>query len=148
MKLDEALKASVKTTPVSDHAVAFIHGSIETDSDSRYFRLYRHPENRRSYLLIKKDDVAGELHKWSPEEMSHAGFVGSSIHSVPLNIGTQIHAVSVRAHRFGEPINVPSKSSSAEQVCCCSASCSDTGSCFTTSAENCAQFGIVCPGSC
>jgi hypothetical protein len=149
MKLDEALKGSPKPK-ASDHAVTFLHGAIDSDSDDDYFRLYRHPQNRRSYLLIRKEDVDGETHKWSDQEMAHAGFVGASMHTVPLKVGAHIHAVAVRMFRAGEPITGVSRTSKQadDQVCCCSASCSDTGSCEVTSAENCKQFGVVCPGSC
>ena len=37
------------------------HGAVEADGDTAYFRLYRNPRNRRSYVLVRRADVAGDF---------------------------------------------------------------------------------------
>jgi hypothetical protein len=82
----------------------FLDGSLEPDQDAAYFRLYRQPQDRRSYLLIKKADVAGDLYEWTVEEMTQAGFVGAKVYRVPLKFGTELQNVSVTIARLGETI--------------------------------------------
>ncbi len=146
MKLDDVLKTAPGTRGASDHASVYFHGVIEADSDSDYFRLYRRPENRHSYLLVRKADVAGDvLERFSPEEAAHAGFVGSTIHRFPLRIGTEVQGVSIKFHNVGDPFPKKTKSSK-DQVCCCD-NCIDINTCGTTDSATCDQIGEVCDDS-
>lgn len=101
MKIDDVLKAGAKTSEAQDHAVTYLHGAIEPDHAPAYFRLYSNPHHRRSYLLVKKTDVAGDVYEWTGEEARQAGFVGTKVYRVPLQFGTEVQAVSIAIVRVG-----------------------------------------------
>jgi len=61
MKLDEILKSRNGVPGPADHAVIYFHGAIEADHDPSYFSVYRRPNNRHSYMLVKKSDVEDEF---------------------------------------------------------------------------------------
>ena len=152
MKIDDVLKAAPKAPKAHDHTVVYLNGAVEADHDPAYFRLYRSPQNRRSYLVVKKEDLAGDLQEWTPEEATKAGFVGRKIHNVPVKHGAEVQGVLVKMHRIGEPMPgkakpAPTNPQPADQVCCCD-NCADTGTCRMADSSDCAQFGVVCPGSC
>ena len=84
--ITDVLQKVPRTSPARDQATMFHQGVVEPDHDPDYFRIYRNPRNRRSYSLIKKVDVAGDIYEWKPEESLQAGFVGVTIHLVPLKI--------------------------------------------------------------
>src|SRR5260370_22081866 len=100
MRLDAVLRAVPKVSEAQDHAVLYLHGAVEADHDAAYFRLYRDPENRRSYLLVKKADVAGDLNEWTAEEARQAGLVGAKVYRVPLKFGAELQKVSVAIHNL------------------------------------------------
>ena len=104
MKLEDVLKAAPAGLRAQDHLLFFLDGSVEPDHDPAYFRLYRNPQNRRSYLLVKKADVVGDLYEWTAEEMKQAGFVCAKVYRVPLMFGTELQNLSVTIHGLGETI--------------------------------------------
>lgn len=146
MKLDDVLTKASKVSQAHDHTVVYLRGAVETDHDPAYFRLYRKPQNRRSYLLVKKEDLAGDLHQWSLEETIHAGFVGTTIYNVPVRIGSQVQGVSVTLHKIGE-LAAGKVATAKDQVCCCD-NCVDTNTCGLTDSATCEKIGVVCPGAC
>ena len=104
MKLEDALNGGPRLLTAQDHLLLFLDGSVETDGDPAYFRLYRNPQNRRSYLLVKKADVVGDLCEWTAEEVRQAGFVCAKVYRVPLMFGTELQNVSIAIHKLGETI--------------------------------------------
>jgi hypothetical protein len=94
MQLDQVLAPKAVNTSSSSHAVVHLNGSIESDHDREYFRLFRQPHNPRAYLLIRKSDVLGELHEWTPDELTSAGFIGAKVFRVPVAHGAQVQAVT------------------------------------------------------
>ncbi len=102
MKLDDVLKVAAKASQAQDHSILFLDGAVEADHSAEYLRVYPDPGHRRSYLLVKKADVCGELHVWSAEEIRHAGFIGAKVFRIPLRVGIELQTVSVAVHKFGE----------------------------------------------
>ena len=81
MKLDDILNAEkARASHPHDHGSLYLHGSLEPDHDQSFFRLYREPSNRRSYLLIKKSDVTEDIYQWTVEETCRAGFIGVKLY--------------------------------------------------------------------
>jgi hypothetical protein len=144
--VNDVLQKVSKTLPAQDHTTMYRHGVLEPDHDPTYFRIYSNPRNRRSYSLVKRADVTGEIYEWKPEEALEAGFVGATIHLVPLRFGTEIQRVSIRLERVGERGAVK-KGAKDDDVCCCDIGCQPP--CGTESSDDCdATGGIVCPGKC
>ncbi len=130
MKLDDVLKAAAKVSQPQDHALVYLHGAVESDHDPAYFRLYRIPHDRRSYMLVKKADVAGDLYEWTSEEAHQAGFVGTKVYRVPLQFGTEVQIVAVAIIRV-EPTN-SAKTAAKSAIVRPASGCTD---------------GMVCTGS-
>jgi hypothetical protein len=103
MKLDDILSTKA-ASPAQDYATLFLNGALEPDTDKDYFRLYRDPNNRGAYLLIRKADVTTEVYEWTAEETGRAGFVGTSMYRVPLRYGCEILVMSVAVKKLGETI--------------------------------------------
>ena len=125
MQLDDLLsKATLATSP--DHLTVYLNGSIDLDHDKASFRIYSRPENRRSYLLLKRADVAGEILS-SRRRGDEAGFVASKVHRVPLKFGAEVQRISVSISKLGETRPASSSSRFAgvrdrrrdPSICCC-----------------------------
>jgi hypothetical protein len=127
MKLDDVLNAGAEVSQAQNHAVFYFHGAIESDHNPAYFRLYSNPHHRRSYMLVKKTDVAGDLYEWTSEETSQAGFIGTKVYRVPLQFGTEVQVVSVAIVRVGPTSAAKTAAKSA----------------FVRPASNCPS-GLVC----
>ena len=143
MKLDHVLKESGQPRSASDHAIYYVSGTVEADYDPAYFRVYRNPHNRRSYLLLKKTDMPDkiELREWSKEEAVQAGFAGEKMFRVPLAFGMEVQMVSVLVHKVG--VTIPAKAEDGRQyVCCCG-----NAACNTSCAYDQCTIGFVCPKS-
>jgi hypothetical protein len=143
--INDVLQKVSKTLPAQDHTTMYRHGVLEPDHDPSYFRIYRNPRNRRSYSLIKRADVAGEIYEWKPEEALEAGFVGATVHLVPLKFGSEVQHVTIRLERVGEK-SAAGKSTKDDDVCCCDAGCQPP--CGTMSSDDCDEVGENCPGKC
>jgi hypothetical protein len=118
MKLDEILSAkTAQVAPVQDHAIIFLNGAIEPDPEREYFRIYSDPNNRRAYCLVRKADVTLDVHEWTSEELSRAGFVGTKVYRVPLRHGCEILTVSVRVEKLGETLAGDKVGASEPAVC-------------------------------
>jgi hypothetical protein len=145
MKLDEVINATPGAAGVQDQSIVYVHGQVEKDHDPDYFRLYRHPHNRRAYVLVRKADAVGELYEWTAEETQQAGFHGARIHSVPVKLGTEVHTVAASVHRVGYPSGGTSGPRSLGVWCCtgegCSGDCAcvDPAQCFGGECGNCEQ---------
>jgi len=88
--IEDMLRAAPKPSPVQDHSLIYLTSTIENDHEPAYFRLYRNPSNRRSWLLIKKADVVGDLYEWTADETIQKGFSEAKIHRVSLKVGTKV----------------------------------------------------------
>ena len=130
--------ARVPTT--QEHGTVYLHGAVEPDHDETMFRLYPDPSDRRSFFIIRREDVGGDFHEWSKEELIQAGFVGAKVFRVPLKHGTVVQSVSVKIQKIGVTIsaNVPN-SRLRERVVgqCYDASDCYSGCCTTASDGNC-----------
>ena len=145
MTIDAALGSGKSARNAHDHATVYISGAVEPDHDPSHFRVYINPQNRRSYLLLKKTDVAGELYEWTAEETVHASFKGNKIFNIPLCTGTQIQRVSVKIFRAGEK-GSPNKA--LDRVCCCDDEAGCQGStCGFTDSSTCSTIGTQSPSS-
>ena len=142
MKIDDVLKSAPSAPQVPDYTEMYFHGVVQADPDTAYFRLYRKPESRRSYLLVKKADVS-DLYEWTPEEAAQRGFVGAKVHQFSLKIGTELLGVSVTVRKVGDPFPVKPRN---QDVCCCD-NCTDQIGCGRTSAAECQQIGEICSDS-
>jgi hypothetical protein len=134
MTIAAVLQKVSKPALAQDHTTVYRHGAIEPDHDPDYFRIYNNPKNRRSYSLVRKSDLVGDIYELTPEETVQAGFVGTTIYRIPLKIGSDIQHVSVKVHRL------------EGDVCCCGTACTQ---CSTSSQEDCDSVGgTVCPNHC
>ncbi len=105
MKLEDVLEKADEVSLADHHTIISLDGMIAVDPDSTCFRLFRNPNNPRSYLLVKKADVAGDIYEWTAEEKSRAGIVGAkNVHRVPLRFGTKLQQVSIVVYRLGERV--------------------------------------------
>jgi len=94
--------------------IGHLAGSIGRDPQDGYFRLFPEPGNRRSYYLIRVQDVIADLIEWSPEERVHANLIGTPMYLVPLALGTVVQSVEVTVEKIGESIEACSALRPAE----------------------------------
>lgn len=138
MTIDSVLK-NMSASVTNDHATVQLKGAIELDHDPAYFRIYPDSRNRRSYSIVKKSDVEGEVYEWSSEEMLSAGFVNSKIYTIPMKSGAEIQRVSVILQRVGQAgSRKHSEGCGGSNVCCCGTDCTQ---CSCTSKEDCDLVG-------
>jgi len=148
-KLDDVLKAVSKPATAQDHSLVYLDGLIESDHDSAYFRLYRLPHNRGSYLLLKRSDVVGDPYEWHPEEVRQAGVVGAKMFRVALRTGVEAQRVSVKVYRLREATAGSSRRGRDPSICCCDDSACTEG-CIGYEEGSCGEHGqYPCnPGVC
>lgn len=140
MNFDDVLAQSKKPGSAQDHAILFLTGSVESDSDESMFRLYPRPEDRRCYYLLKRTDIAGELHELSNDEKGRAGYVGAKVYRAPLRFGSEAQLVVVKIHRLGESIvagELPKPTKAASVGDCYATSGCSTGCCSIKSDGQC-----------
>jgi len=146
MKIDDILKGCGNVPQAQDHLVTYLNGGIESDHDQVYFRIYRDPRNRRSYVLLRKADVAGDIYEWTADEIREAGYVGAKVFRVPIRFGTEIQGVSIKVHKVGNPIGQKARGCEDGDVCCCNAGCTPPCNC-TDDPDACDQVGEICADS-
>lgn len=100
VKLAEVLKQA-KAPLTSDHEVQFVEGFITPDVTEGFTRIYPDVTNRSRYIVLRNDDVGGDLHKFSDVELAHSGFVGQERYRVPIRLGAIVHIVTVSSFRAG-----------------------------------------------
>ena len=107
MDIDEVLQQQAK---VVDHAsgddIYYMTGSISADPEGTAFRLYRDPENTRSCLLIKKQDVIGGVHALTDLERTQKGFVRDNVFRIGLKHGTTVKCITTTIAKIGETLSV------------------------------------------
>ena len=54
---------------------------------------------------MRKDQIAGDIYKWTDLEMMKQGHVGAEIYRIPLKKGTFITMVKAQVVRMGETID-------------------------------------------
>lgn len=132
--------------------IAYRHGSIEADHDPAYFRLYANPQNRRTYMLLKKTDVLGDLYEWTTEETRQAGLVGAKRYRVTLKVGTEVQEVFISVRKLGETTTASTarrrqkrdgagKKPRDPSICCCEDSAC-TQWCIGFEEGSCGEFGM------
>lgn len=87
------------------HRTTYLRGRITHDVRPEYFRVYPIPNSEGTYLLIDRSDIAGDIYKFTKEELAGSGFIGAEVYKVPLRIGTKVSYIKVESHRFGETID-------------------------------------------
>lgn len=102
MQLNDVLSA--KANGSATHKVLFINGSIEKDESDDHFRVYRDGNNRMAYLVVAKDDVVGDLYRWSDPEIATAGFIGQERFRITVKAGADIEVIKIETHRLGETL--------------------------------------------
>ena len=103
MNLQEVL--SQETPLISSYPGNFhLSGHLEPDTDPNFVRLYRDAMNKRSYFLIKKEDIEGDIYRWTDQELSQAGFLGQARYRISVKYGTVISSVRVKFLRVGDTI--------------------------------------------
>src|SRR5947208_1198823 len=98
MKLADVLSA-LKAPTAFDGDTVFLHGAIKADHDPALFRLYRNPNNLGAYFLIRKEEVRGDLHQLTKEDLIGSGFVGFDVFRVPLRSGATIQTVVISTEK-------------------------------------------------
>lgn len=94
--------------------IMYLEGEIKPDYEDVVFRLYSEPRDLRSYYLIKKADVAGDIYEWTKEEMVEKGIIGAKMYRVPLRYGTELVFVNITMGKLG----ITMADSSCDQVGC------------------------------
>lgn len=101
MKLEKLLASAGHAPKVSDWENMELNGAVEADHDPDFIRLYRDPAIRTHYLLIRKDDVRGDVREWTAEERVRVGYRAGPIYRVQVAHGTSVFAVAVTPARVG-----------------------------------------------
>jgi len=101
--IDDILKAK-GGEPFLSHegSHGILEGDIAPDESPDHFRIYPNPAKKRLYFLVRKEDVQGEVHKWTPDELAQAGFTGQERFRVTLPHDAVVHSVLITPHRIGE----------------------------------------------
>jgi len=106
MKIDEVLQQQAKLV---DHGsrddVYYMTGGISTDPDGTAFRFYRDPENARSYLLIQKQDVIGDVHALTDLERAQKGFVRDNVFRIAVKHGATVKCIVTTIAKIGETLS-------------------------------------------
>ncbi len=103
MKIEQIIEK--KAFPPKQHAEIFaLDGHISADTDPDYIRLYRNPLNGRSYYMIRKADIIGDVYAWTAEEKVHAGMVGYEMYRIRLPYGAEFQTVEVTIEKLGETV--------------------------------------------
>jgi hypothetical protein len=101
-----AVLSTRSVVAASDGAsISYLHGAIEPDQDPSQFRLYSSPSNKRSFFLMRTNDVVGEVYEWTPDEVAHHGFAGHKMYTLPIKYGCVIQSVAIRNITIGLPIS-------------------------------------------
>jgi hypothetical protein len=138
MKIDEILSRAT-AEPVTHQASAthFMNGSIEPDWDKQAFRFHIDPNNRLSYLLIKKTDLLGEVYQWTKEEVAAAGFPGVTMYRISVRHGTEVQDVVVTNAKIGESLSSHTSLGTAARGECQHTTGCATGCCTTGQGGRC-----------
>ncbi|MEK6558065.1 MAG: hypothetical protein AABZ14_07180 [Candidatus Margulisiibacteriota bacterium] len=124
MKIEEIAKHAEKPRS-TECEVLFLNGVVEQDYEDQLFRLYGEPLNHRSFFLIKKEDVCGEIYEWTQQECLMNGVIGAKMFRVPLRAGTEVMFVNISLQKIGETISGASMRVLSETV-----GCQDTTGCI------------------
>jgi hypothetical protein len=125
MNLPEAI--SQQTPPTTERCeLIYLNGAITADTEEKAFRIYPDPLDARSYYLVKKVDVVGEIYEWNKEELASHGVVGAKVFRVALRYGTDVMVVSYSLQKLGVTIGGEKGPSllSSETGCQSDSSCS------------------------
>lgn len=97
VKLAEVLKQG--PPPSTTHfGVQLIDGTIGPDTSEGFFRVHPNAADKGRYFILRVEDVSGDLHKWTEDELSHAHLVGQERYRIPIRYGAVVHKVVV--HTF------------------------------------------------
>lgn len=133
MKINQALKQSGK--PVESRTpedIFFITGGIRPEADGKTFRFYQNPDDPRSYLVLKTEDVIGDVLSLNETEKAQKGFSGESIFRLGVKFGTKVRAIRASTQVLGETISAdmsraPGAAGGCKYTSGCTTSCCTYG---------------------
>lgn len=102
MDLQSALRSPRKLAG-TDQNTFYLNGSLEEHSEDE-IRVYPDEWNKRFFYIVKKQDLLGDVYKWTDSEMSFAGFVGQDRYRIALVFGSTIQSVEITIERIGETL--------------------------------------------
>ncbi|MDY0952078.1 hypothetical protein SOM37_24880 [Bacillus thuringiensis] len=109
MNINEILSKSKKFVDESINVIHF-NGVIDKDTNEDYFRIYPDPRNKKHYLRVKKDDIDGEIHEYTTDNLKDAKLIPALgltphnefiLHQVPVKHGVEIDCISVEKAKVG-----------------------------------------------
>ena len=100
MKLTEVMQQG-KPPSTADYGGHLLEGAVGPDTHEGYFRVYPNGNVKNRYFVLRSEDVAGDVYKWSDAELAHAGIVGQERYRITIKEGAVIHSVVVRTFRLG-----------------------------------------------
>lgn len=134
MQIDEVLTQQAKANADAIREdVYYMTGGIAPDPDGSSFRFYHDPSNPRSYIVIDKESIVGDVYPLTDSERAHHGFVKTDVFRVGLPHGTKVKSVSTTIETIGETISAETTLSPRAAGTChytsgCSSKCCTTGS--------------------
>lgn len=129
--LDANLWRTMRSSNVVERINREMRRNFENDATSGLFRLYTIPDNRRTYWLIREEDVVGDVHVWTDDELAKHGHIGIKVFKLAVKAGAHIQIVSSRGERLGETIaanSTPQRASRRADNCEFTTGCT-TGCC-------------------
>ena len=105
MKIDEALRQQAKAGAFAAREdVSYMTGGLAPDADGKAFRFFHDSENPRSYLVISKEDVIGDVYQLTEMERTQKGFVGEPVYRIGVAHGTKVTSVDITIEKIGETL--------------------------------------------
>lgn len=80
-------------------------GGLAADTDANAFRFFHDPTNPRSYLVINKDDVVGDVYPLTDLERAQNKFVNANVYRIGIAHGTRVKSISLTIETIGETIS-------------------------------------------
>lgn len=124
MKIKELLTSDENKLATIDPGIIDIEAALAEHDDSNV-RLYLDPRNKRTYWIVRQEDIIQELRPLSSEQLAVQGLSGYKMFVIPVRRGAEIQTVVIELHRVGETL-VPGNRSARIGECVTDQQCSQT----------------------
>lgn len=138
MKITEALTNSTLRTELYSIRPEVVHfdGAIE-EENANYFRIYPNPRKRNKFFRVRVEDVVGDVHQYSNEQIQNAGvsprygftpYNEVSVFQVPVKHGVKIEFITIHEAEAGVYYPIEAVDDLKQKGCSCSSSGCKCGS--------------------